>query len=262
MGIVNVTPDSFSDGGKFFAPQKAIEHALQIVEEGADWIDVGGESSRPGAKPISLAEELRRVIPVIEGIRKHSSVSISIDTTKSAVAHQALSLGANMVNDISAGRADPETFSLIARFQCELCLMHMQGTPEKMQTNPLYSDVVQEVLAFLKERGEAAIRQGIAKEKIWLDPGIGFGKRVEDNLCLLQKLSTIKLLNFKVILGTSRKSFISSILESPPPEDRLEGSLASLVPAFQSKIDMVRVHDVRATRRFLKVLSAVSGLSF
>lgn len=262
MGILNVTPDSFSDGGCFLEKESAITHALALEEEGADIIDIGGESSRPGSEPVSPVEEMDRVLPVIEGIRKHSSIPLSIDTTKAIVAAKALEAGANFINDISAGTFDPEMFSVAARSKVPLCLMHMRGTPKNMQENPHYENVVAEVCAFLKERIDVAISAGIPKENIWIDPGIGFGKRLEDNLHLLTSIPSLRALEVKTLIGTSRKSFIGRLLGDPClrrddriGQDRLEGSLASLVRPILDGVDMVRVHDVRATKRFLTVLS-------
>ena len=256
MGILNVTPDSFSDGGIFLDPKKAVEHALQMVEEGADIIDIGGESSRPGAQSVSVDEELRRVLPVIRELRKQSKISISIDTTKSVVAAQAIEAGATMINDISAGRFDPEMFSVAAKANVPICLMHMKGTPQNMQKDPHYDDAVAEVKLFLKERIEAAKKAGVGQKQIIIDVGIGFGKRVEDNVALLKNLDQLQNLGCPILIGTSRKSFIGA-LTGAEVKDRLPGNLASLAIAIQKGASIARVHDVGATKQFLQVLTSL-----
>ncbi|MFH1829355.1 MAG: dihydropteroate synthase [Pseudomonadota bacterium] len=255
MGIVNVTPDSFSDGGKFLDGSKAVEHALQLAKEGADIIDIGGESTRPGALPVSTDDELARVIPVIEGIRRKSGIPISIDTTKSAVAKAALHAGANMINDISAGRFDPEMFSLAAHTQVPICLMHMKGTPSTMQKDPHYDDVMVEIISFLKESIELAEKVGVKREMIMVDPGIGFGKTVEDNLIILKRLGELKKLGVPIVIGTSRKSFIGKVLDVDI-ENRLEGTLATLAASIQARAKVLRVHDVAAAKRFVTMYLA------
>ena len=254
MGILNVTPDSFSDGGRFFTLDDAVKQALQMSEEGADIIDVGGESSRPGAEPVSTEEELHRVIPVIRELRRQSKIALSIDTTKSLIAARAIEAGATMINDISAGLGDPEMFAVAAQFSVPICLMHMQGKPKTMQNNPQYKDVVAEVKAFLAGRIAAAAKAGIAKEKIIVDPGIGFGKRLEDNIALLQHCDRFVELGCPVLIGASRKSFIGQITGAPV-QDRLPGSLAAVAVAAQKGAKIFRVHDVAATRQFLSVFS-------
>lgn len=261
MGILNVTPDSFSDGGLFCDPVRAVARALQMVEEGADIIDVGGESSRPGSEPVSVEEELRRVVPVIRALRaelqKRGSdskpIAISVDTTKAVVAAQAVEAGATIINDISAGRFDPEMFSVAAKFGATICLMHMQGTPTTMQQAPHYEDVVAEVKKFLSERITAAETAGIAREKIWIDPGIGFGKNVEDNIRLLRELNAFQELNCPILIGASRKSFLGA-LTGAPVHERLPGSLAAAALAVRNGAQILRVHDVAATKQFLKIL--------
>lgn len=257
MGILNVTPDSFSDGGKFLSLEEAVVQAKKMIKEGADIIDVGGESSRPGAEPVSPEGELRRVIPVIQKIREQSDISISIDTTKSIVAAQAIEAGATMINDISAGTVDPEMFSVAAQYRVPICLMHMKGKPQTMQENPYYEDVVGEVKEYLRERIAAAMDFGIKKEKILIDPGIGFGKRVEDNLALLKNLDQFQDLGCPILIGTSRKSFIGEITGAEV-DQRLPGSLASLGFAYQKGASIFRVHDVAETKQFLQVLKAVT----
>jgi len=248
MGILNVTPDSFSDGGRFLSPDAAVKRALIMEKEGADIIDVGGESSRPGAEPVPVEEELRRVIPVLERLRGKLRIPISIDTTKAEVAEAALRAGASIVNDISALRFDPAMASVVAEFGAGLVLMHMLGTPKTMQQDPHYEDVVREVREFLAERALYAQSQGIPREAIAVDPGIGFGKTVEHNLELLRRLPELVELGFPVLVGPSRKSFIGAIL-GLGVEERLEGTLAACAVAVVRGADILRVHDVREVRR-------------
>ena len=248
MGILNVTPDSFSDGGRFLSPDAAVKRALIMEKEGADIIDVGGESSRPGAEPVPVEEELRRVIPVLERLRGKLRIPISIDTTKAEVAEAALRAGASIVNDISALRFDPAMASVVAEFGAGLVLMHMLGTPKTMQQAPHYEDVVTEVRDFLAERAQYAQSQGIPREAIAVDPGIGFGKTVEHNLELLRRLPELVELGFPVLVGPSRKSFIGAIL-GLGVEERLEGTLAACAVAVVRGADILRVHDVREVRR-------------
>ena len=255
IGILNVTPDSFADGGQFVDPAKALQQALKMVKEGADIIDIGGESSRPGSESVSEEEELKRVIPVIEAIRKQSDIPISIDTTKSVVAAQAIEAGATMINDISAGVADLEMFSLAAEKKIPICLMHMKGTPANMQEKPEYDDVVAEVKEFLHDRIQFAQMQGV--ENIIIDPGIGFGKRVEDNIALLKNLNQFQNLGVPILIGTSRKSFIGKITGAEV-DQRLPGSLASVGVAYQKGATYLRVHDVAETKQYLKVLSELN----
>ena len=253
MGILNVTPDSFSDGGLFVDSGKAVARGLKMAEEGADIIDVGGESTRPGALLVSVDEEIRRVVPVIKELRRQSKISISIDTMKSQVAARVLEAGATMINDVSAGCFDPEMIPLTAKSQAAICLMHMQGEPRTMQNNPHYNDVVTEVKNFLAGRIVACLQAGIAREKIIIDPGIGFGKSVEDNVRLIQNLGRFKELGCPILIGTSRKSFIGR-LTGAAVQDRLPGSLATLAIAVQNGANIVRVHDVAATKQFLTLL--------
>ena len=261
MGILNVTPDSFSDGGDFFDHGEAIKHAVRMLEEGADIIDIGGESSRPGSEPISAEEELHRVIPVIKGLchskgsYRGSRVLLSIDTTKADVASKAIKAGAGMINDISAGTFDPEMFKVAASFGVPICIMHMRGRPKTMQSGDIsYDDVIGEVLAFLKERAAVAVSAGVKRENIIIDPGIGFGKTVENNITILKELKRLKELRLKILIGTSRKSFIGKILGSDNPKERLEGSLATAGIAVQNGANILRVHDVAETKRFLEVM--------
>ena len=248
MGILNVTPDSFSDGGRFLSPDAAVKRALIMEKEGADIIDVGGESSRPGAEPVPVEEELRRVLPVLERLRGKLRIPISIDTTKAEVAEAALRAGASIVNDISALRFDPAMAPLVAKFGAGLVLMHMLGTPKTMQQAPHYEDVVTEVRDFLAERAQYAQSQGIPREAIAVDPGIGFGKTVEHNLELLRRLPELVELGFPVLVGPSRKSFIGAIL-GLGVEERLEGTLAACAVAVVRGADILRVHDVKEVRR-------------
>lgn len=252
MGILNVTPDSFSDGGTFEKPRLAIEHALKMEKDGADIIDIGGESSRPGSRPISCEEETERIIPVILGIRKHSTIPISIDTTKSKVAEQAVKAGAQMINDISAGRFDPQIFSVAAKEDIPICLMHMKGTPKDMQKNPFYEDLMGEIKSFLLEAINNAIKAGVNPDKIVVDPGIGFGKTAEDNVTILKELSFLKSLNKPILIGPSRKSFIGKLL-GLEVNDRLEATLATLSAAYKNGASILRVHDVGAARRYLSM---------
>ncbi len=259
MGILNVTPDSFSDGGRYCAPDRALLHAEKMVSEGADIIDVGGESTRPGSEPVSEEDQLARVIPVIRTLRRHlpASVMLSVDTTRSRVAKEALAVGANMVNDISAGRDDPEMFALAARTSVPLALMHMQGTPKTMQDNPEYQDVVEEVLRFLLERADAAKNAGVAPEKIIIDPGIGFGKRKDDNLRLIKELHRFVATGYKVLLGASRKRFMGTICGETRPLELVGATIATTVIGVVAGVTMFRVHDVKPNRQAADVTAAV-----
>ena len=256
MGVVNVTPDSFSDGGLFLAPEAAVAHGRRLASEGADLVDVGGESTRPGSKPVPAEEELRRVLPVVEELASAIEPPISIDTSKAAVAKAALSAGASFVNDVSALRGDPAMAAVVAEAGVDLCLMHMKGEPRTMQDDPRYEDVVSEVKAFLEERLDCAVRQGIPEARIWLDPGIGFGKSLEHNLELLRRLGEIVAIGCPVVVGASRKRFIGA-LTGRPESERLAGSLAAAVAAYERGARMVRVHDVAATKDALAVAAGV-----
>ncbi|MFB6291347.1 MAG: dihydropteroate synthase [Candidatus Bipolaricaulia bacterium] len=252
MGILNVTPDSFSDGGRFLARDKAKRRALEMDENGADIIDIGGESTRPGAEKVELETELDRTIPVIEEIRKETDVPISIDTYKSEVARKALKAGADIVNDISALRFDPKLGKLAGEEDVPVVLMHMQGTPRTMQKNPSYGDVVEDIKEFLSKRIEKAVEFGISRKKIIVDPGIGFGKKYEDNYEILRRLEEFETLDCPLLLGTSRKSFIGDTLELPPDE-RVEGTIASNVVGLLRGADILRVHDVIENYRAARV---------
>lgn len=258
MGILNVTPDSFYDGGKYLDVKKAVEHTIEISKY-ADIIDIGGESSRPGAEQVSAEIELKRVIPVIKEISKRIDVKISIDTTKSIVAEEAINTGASIINDISGLRFDEKMADVAAKYNVNVVLMHMKGTPKTMQLNPYYDDVIGEILSFLKERIDFAVAKGIKKEKIIIDPGIGFGKRVEDNLNIIKNLSKFKILNCPILIGTSRKSFIGA-LTNTPPEERLEGTIASNVIAIMNGADIVRVHDVKEMYKAIRIADAVKNV--
>ena len=248
MGIVNVTPDSFSDGGRYLDPRAAVEHALSLVEEGADIIDVGGESTRPGSESVVEDEELGRVMPVIEGIRLQSGVPISIDTTKSQVARRAIGAGVNMINDTSAGRFDPAMLDLAAGEDVPICLMHMKGTPRTMQIDPSYDDLMGEIGSFLQEAIKRAQALGVGK--VIIDPGIGFGKTAQDNVVILRRLDELAHLGVPVLVGPSRKSFIGKMLDLDV-DKRLEATLATLAVAVKGGASILRVHDVGAARRFI-----------
>jgi len=260
MGILNVTPDSFSDGGQFFCLDKALAHARQMVADGADIIDIGGESTRPGAPAITVEEELSRVVPVIEVLANSISLPISIDTMKSAVMRAAWQHGAGLINDVSALQADPQALATVADLGAPVCLTHMKGTPRTMQENPEYEDVCAEVFAFLRQRAEICIEAGIPRDRIVLDPGIGFGKRVVHNLALLKHLPELIRSAYPVLIGVSRKSFIGKVLDLPV-EERLEGGLALAVIAAWQGARIIRTHDVAATARALRMTSALLNVN-
>lgn len=256
MGVLNVTPDSFSDGGRFYDPVKAIQHGLKLARDGADIIDVGGESTRPGSEAISAHEEMRRVIPVIEALAHEVKVPISIDTYKSQVAARALEAGAAMVNDISAMRFDACMAEVVARHGVPVVLMHMLGTPKDMQLDPKYEDVVGEILDFLKARMDWAVSHGVSQEQIILDPGIGFGKTLEHNLSLIKHLSRFRSLGRPILLGTSRKSFIGKILGADV-DNREEGTAATVALGIYNGANIVRVHDVARMLPVVRVTDAL-----
>jgi len=255
MGILNVTPDSFSDGGIFLARDAAVTHALLMVEEGADIIDVGGESTRPGAQAVSVQEELDRVIPVIEAIASAVPVPISIDTSKPEVMRAAVAAGAGLINDVRALRAT-DALKTAAALGVPVCLMHMQGEPRSMQHHPVYTDVVVEVRDFLQERIEACIAAGIPRQRMLVDPGFGFGKTVEHNLDLLRRLGELRALGMPILAGLSRKSMIGALF-GLPVEQRLHASVALALIAVQNGATILRVHDVRATREAIRMFEAV-----
>lgn len=257
MGVVNATPDSFYDGGRYAIPERAIEHALSLVEQGADIIDVGGESTRPGAAQIAEAEELTRVIPVLEGLARQVTIPISIDTTKAQVAQRALASGASIVNDISALRHDPDMASVIAGSGAAVILMHMQGTPETMQDAPHYTDVVAEVIQFLEERLETARSAGIAPTNIVLDPGFGFGKLGNHNLDLLRHLSSFQAMNYPLLVGLSRKGFIGEIV-GKSVDHREWGTAAAVALSVDRGAHIIRVHDVAMMADIVKMAATLS----
>lgn len=256
MGIVNVTPDSFYDGGRFSDPGRAVEHGLSLASEGADILDVGGESSRPGSDPVPADEERRRVVPVIAELRRRTATLISVDTTKLEVAEAALDAGADIVNDISASGLDPRVLVLAARHGAGFVMMHMKGTPKTMQDAPRYDDAVAEIRAFLAGKIAAALASGLAAESIVLDPGIGFGKCLEDNLVLLNHLDALASLDRPVLVGVSRKAFIGRLLDAAP-DDRLEGTIAAAVLGVVRGAHILRVHDVQAVGRAARVADAI-----
>jgi dihydropteroate synthase len=256
MGIVNVTPDSFSDGGLALDPDDAVELGLRLAEEGADLLDVGGESTRPGAEPVSADEEAARVLPVIERLAGKVELPISVDTRKASVARAALGAGATIVNDVSAG-ADPEMLPLVREHGSGIVLMHMRGEPRTMQQAPSYDDVVREVRDFLADRIGAAVAAGVRRAAICVDPGIGFGKELEHNLRLLQAIGSFRDLRVPLLVGASRKRFVGALTGVEDPADRVEGSIAAAVWCASQGVDVVRVHDVRATVRALRVADAI-----
>jgi dihydropteroate synthase len=273
MGIVNVTPDSFSDGGRYLDAAAAIAHGEQLARDGAEILDVGGESTRPGAEPVAEAQELARVLPVIEGLAAAAAAAalpadtqISVDTSKATVAEAALQAGATFVNDVSAMRADPRMVEVVANSGADCCLMHMLGEPRTMQASPRYGDVVEEVKAFLGERLEFALARGVARERIMLDPGIGFGKTEAHNLELLRRLDELRELGVPILIGTSRKGFLGSILARAAgrdqplgPDERLAGTLVTNALAYERGASVFRVHDVAAARDALAVTAATLG---
>ena len=256
MGILNVTPDSFSDGGKYLEKNTAINHALEMIDQGADIIDIGGESTRPFSDPVSLKEEISRVVPVIEGIRKKSDICISIDTTKSQVATAALNSGASLINDVSAMEVDPLMVDVALKFDCPLIIMHMKGTPKNMQDDPQYESLISDIKDYLLDRIDFIISKGINPKKIVIDPGIGFGKTVENNFEIINNLKHFTSMDFPVLLGASRKSFIGISLNLPE-EDRLEGSLAANIIGFQNGAKIFRVHDVAETNKALIIANKI-----
>jgi dihydropteroate synthase len=260
MGIVNVTPDSFSDGGRFFDPQGALVHARRLIAEGADILDIGGESTRPGAASVSESEELNRVLPLIQAIRAESALPLSIDTTKPAVARAAVASGATIWNDVSALRHAPDSLETATALGCEVVLMHRQGEPRTMQADPRYQDVVAEVADFLTARAEAAMAAGVLRGRILIDPGLGFGKSTAHNLALLRHLEAFTASGFRVVLGASRKRFIRALdSQAVEASDRLGGSLAVALRGAQAGCAVIRVHDVRETVQALAVRAAIAA---
>ncbi|RMA93172.1 dihydropteroate synthase [Hydrogenothermus marinus] len=268
MGILNITPDSFSDGGIYYKNiEKAVERASQMLEEGADIIDIGGESTRPGATPVPVEEELERVLPIIQAIRKElgNKFFISIDTYKSKVAEEALKAGADIVNDISAMSFDKNMANVVSKFDCPVILNHIKGTPQNMQKDIYYDDVIDDIVLFLSEHINYGIKKGIKKDRFIIDPGIGFGKKVEHNVEIIKRLEELKILGFPILIGISRKSFIGSILKNLlgkseyPPKERLNGTLAATAYAVIKGAHIVRTHDVKETAEFLTILDTIRG---
>ena len=260
MGILNVTPDSFSDGGMYYNATQAIEFALQMEEEGADIIDVGGESTRPGAKTVELQKECDRILPVIEGIRTKSDILISIDTYKSEVARQSIATGAGMVNDISGMTFDPNMVDVIKDSGLPVVIMHIKGTPKNMQKNPYYEDLMRELTEYFEERKKFARAKGILDQQIILDPGIGFGKRLQDNFQLLRELKKIVDMGFPVLIGPSKKSFIGLTLDLPI-DQRLEGTAAAVTTGILKGARIVRVHDVKEMKRVALITDSIRGIA-
>jgi len=260
MGILNITPDSFSDGGDFFTVDRAVERGIQMAEEGADIIDIGAESTRPGAEPIPTDEELQRLLPVLEQLLKKTEVPISVDTYKSKVAEAALNAGAHIINDISGLRFDPSMKDVVARHQAPVIIMHIKGEPRNMQIDPFYEDVMGEISDYLAESIRLAAMAGVKKENIIIDPGIGFGKRLEDNYEIIRRLSELKILGCPILIGPSRKSFLGKVLNLPPAE-RLEGTMAAVAIGIQNGADIVRVHDVNAVSRVCRIADILARKS-
>lgn len=258
MGILNLTPDSFYDGGRYADPDAALKQARRMVDEGADIIDIGGESTRPGSDPVPLDEELRRVVPIVRKVKEGLKTLVSIDTYKSEVARRALDAGADIVNDISGVRFDPDMPGLLKSRGCPVVVMHMKGTPKDMQQNPHYDDVVGEVREYFDERVDALCGLGIDRSRVILDPGIGFGKRVEDNLALMARLEDLRVDGLPLLVGASRKSVIGAVLDLPL-EERLEGTLALTALAVAKGVKIIRVHDVKENVRVVRMVEAVKG---
>jgi len=264
MGILNVTPDSFSDGGRYLAVDDAVAHALEMIDAGAELIDIGGESTRPGSKPVTVEKELHRVIPVIKKIAQHTTHPLSIDTSKAQVAEEAIAAGASLINDITALRGDEHMADVVSNMGVALCLMHMQGIPETMQVKPAYQDILDEIKSFFQKQISFAKSQHISQDKIIIDPGIGFGKRtghgIEDNCVILQHLSELAVFHCPILIGASRKSFLGNLgqtIGSLSASDRLEGSLAAATIAAMHGAHIIRAHDVKETKRCLDVVKCV-----
>jgi dihydropteroate synthase len=260
MGVVNVTPDSFSDGGRFLDRDAAIDHGLKLAADGADILDIGGESTRPGAEPVAEDEEIERVAPVIEALAAKANVRLSVDTMKPSVARAAVKAGASIWNDVTALGGSPESLSVASELGCGTVLMHMQGEPRTMQQNPVYGDVVGEVRDYLRKRADAARRAGVRRDRVWLDPGIGFGKTLTHNLELLRRIDRVAGLGYPVVLGVSRKSFLKTIdPRAESAEDRMGGSLAAALWGAAHGAAILRVHDVRETLQALEVQRRIAG---
>ncbi|HIA80042.1 MAG TPA: dihydropteroate synthase [Candidatus Marinimicrobia bacterium] len=256
MGILNVTPDSFSDGGKFYSTNDAFNHALKMIQDGADIIDIGGESTRPGADSLDDDEEMSRIIPVIQALRKESDILLSIDTYKSSVAEKAIEAGANIINDISGLCFDPKMVSLVADKNVPVVIMHIKGTPKTMQENPVYGDLIGELKAFFLKQIQLAKKNGVKQSQMILDPGIGFGKKYDDNFTILNQLNEICNLGYPVMIGPSRKSFIGQTLDLPPG-DRVEGTAAAVSAGILNGARIVRVHDVKAMKRVVTITEKI-----
>jgi len=263
MGVLNVTPDSFSDGGKFYSPERAVKHALQMIAEGADIVDIGGESTRPGSAFVSEAEELQRVIPIIKTLTAETPVPISVDTTKSAVARAALKAGAEIINDISALRFDPAIADEVAKAKAGLVLMHSRGTPKTMQQLPPAAAILPEVISGLRESIAIAQQRGVAPDSIAIDPGIGFSKTAEQNVELIAKLDQLahEFADFPILIGTSRKSFIGKLLDNAPADERLNGTIASIAVSVLNGAHILRVHDVKPAVEAVRVAEAIRKFS-
>lgn len=260
IGILNVTPDSFSDGSVYNSPGKAVSHALEMLDAGADIVDIGGESSRPGAETVTADEELRRILPVVSGLKKlRSEALISIDTTKAEVAERALCEGADIINDISGLQVSPEIAGIVSKYKAGLILMHMRGSPKTMQSNLEYGNLIEEIISFLKNAAENAVACGVPRESIIIDPGIGFSKNTDQNLEIIANMAKLKEIGFPLLAGLSRKSFIGNILGGVPPIERLWGTAGAVAwLAFQG-IDFVRVHDVREIYDLLKIIENIKA---
>jgi dihydropteroate synthase len=257
MGILNTTPDSFSDGGLHDNKERAVEYALKMIDDGADIIDIGGESTRPGSAPVALDEELRRTVPVIEALAKKINIPISIDTYKAAVAKRALEAGASIVNDISGLRFDPAMPGMVSAHKVPVVIMHIKGTPQNMQLNPVYDGLIPEIINYLSESIRLALEAGISEDMIILDPGIGFGKTLEHNLEIINRLQEFRTFNKPILIGPSRKAFIGRILDNAPPSERAEGTAAAVTASILNGADMVRVHDVKEMVKVVRVADAI-----
>jgi dihydropteroate synthase len=257
MGVLNVTPDSFSDGGEFLHPDSALEQAQRLVEAGADFIDIGGQSTRPGAEQVSVDEELARVLPVVKAVRSQLSIPISVDTTRASVARAAVEAGTDLVNDISGGTFDQEMFSTVAELGVAMVLMHIRGTPQTMQQLTDYQDLIAEIYKFLECQVEAALEAGIERSRLIVDPGIGFAKTGEQNLEILRQLPTFCSLGVPILVGVSRKSFIGHLLNQPDPKGRVWGTAAACCSAIAGSADILRVHDVLEMRDVCRVADAI-----
>lgn len=257
MGVLNVTPDSFSDGGRFYSPEAAVEQAVRLAEEGADILDIGGESTRPGSDPVPEDKELARILPILKALFGRLPIPISVDTYKAAVARRALDAGAVMVNDISGLSFDPEMAEVVRGADVPVCLMHLRGTPKNMQANPVYEDVIREIAGELQARVDEALAAGIKGERIVIDPGFGFAKSVEHNLELLRRLRELTTLGYPLLVGTSRKSTIGKVLGGLVPEDRIEGTAATVALSIANGASIVRVHDVKHMARVVRMTDAV-----